>query len=650
MLFILVAGCVSVPAPSRADDLSAAMVLDAASAGAPINPFVYGQFIEHMGRCIHDGIWAEMLQDRKFLLEPGKMWQKIGPSAADFEVLHDTAGAYAGDHALALWVRDPAGESCGFGQSGLGLVQGREYVGYAIVRHVAEPSPVTIRLAWGEDPAAADQVIVDKFTGAYQRVDFRFRAGASTDQASLTLTLAQPGYLWVACLSLMPADNVRGMRADTLALLKRLNAPIYRWPGGNFVSGYHWKDGLGPRDRRPPRWERAWEGVEDNDFGIDEFLDFCRELQTEPLIVVNSGLGSVAEAVDEVEYVNGSAATPWGARRAAAGHPEPYGVTWWGIGNEMYGNWQLGNVSTERYALRHNTFVEAMRQVDEHIKVVAVGAPGAWNDVIVPRCAEHMDLLSGHHYTERRLRVPFSPEDERTYTANFLDYSGSVARGVRVLIDDLRRRQDGTHPAIDRIRLAVDEWGIVREWNPAPDGPGVGIYEVYYTLGDAITNARGLHELMRAADVVELGQWAQAVNIIGAIKTSKTHACLDPVGHFLALYRAQVAGRVMPVTVDAEVPLDVVAAFDQTDQTMSLGLINYSPQHAVNLRLELRGVRTPTTARAWRIAGPQLGAINVPGAPEKVTTTEVPVELTPGQPLQLPRHSITVVRLRFRTG
>ena len=100
------------------------------------------------------------------------------------------------------------------------------------------------------------------------------------------MTLSRQGYLWVAGVSLMPADNVHGMRADTLALLRKLNAPIYRWPGGNFVSGYQWKDAIGDRDRRPPRWERAWNDVEDNDFGLDEFMAFCREINTEPLIVV----------------------------------------------------------------------------------------------------------------------------------------------------------------------------------------------------------------------------------------------------------------------------------------------------------------------------------------------------------------------------
>ena len=155
-------------------------------------------------------------------------------------------------------------------------------------------------------------------------------------------------------MSLMPADNVRGMRADTLALLKELDAPVYRWPGGNFVSGYNWRDGLGDPDRRPPRKNPAWKGVEHNDFGIDEYMAFCRMLGTEPYITVNSGLGVVQTAVEELQYANAAATTPMGKLRAENGHAEPYRVRFWAIGNEMYGNWQLGHMPLEKYVQKHN--------------------------------------------------------------------------------------------------------------------------------------------------------------------------------------------------------------------------------------------------------------------------------------------------------
>jgi len=612
-----------------------------------ISPYLYGQFIEHLGRCIHDGVWAEKLRDRKFLLAPtNSPWMVVNPDSAALEVFHDTAGAYAGDHCLALWRRDGKGGPAGIRQGDLGLVAGKEYLGYAILADAsASQAPVEIRLAWGEDPKDGQSVRLDQVGREYRRFPFRFRAGATTDSASLSVLLSQPACLWIACLSLMPADNVKGMRNDTLDLIRKLNPPITRWPGGNFVSGYNWRDAIGDRDCRPPRWERAWNAVEDNDFGLDEFMAFCAAVGTEPYIAVNTGLGSVESAADEVEYATGSSHTPRGAERARNGHAKPYAVRWWGVGNEMYGDWQLGNVSVERYAIRHDAFVAAMKARQPSIKIIAVGAPGRWNDVMLPRCATSMDLLSGHHYTERKYRVPFTAADAAAYERNFLTYSDDVAAGVRHLVTDFRQRQGQGNAALDHVRLAIDEWGIVRDWNPAPDGPGLGPFEHYYTLGDAIAAGRALHELLRSADVVAMANWAQTVNVIGAVKTSRSFACLDPVGHLLALYRAQVGGTLVPVTSTGSDALDAVAAWNKASGALSLGLINYSPNADVSVVLHLPGQIRFASAKAWRISAPDLGATNVPGQAENVTTTVMAQAFALDRPFQLPRHSITVLRL-----
>jgi alpha-N-arabinofuranosidase len=624
------------------------LTLDLARPGPAISPHVYGQFIEHLGRCIHDGIWAEKLRDRKFLLTLTNKspWQAVQTNGAAFDAFHDTAGAYAGDHCLALWRRDAKGGQCGLRQGDIGLLAGREYVGYAILAHADDARPpVEIRLAWGDGPNDGQSVVLDQVGREYRKFPFRFRAGATTDAASLSVLLTEPAHLWVACLSLMPADHVNGMRRDTLALIKRLNPPITRWPGGNFVSGYNWKDALGDRDRRPPRWERAWNDVEDNDFGLDEFMVFCAEIGTEPYIAVNTGLGRAEDAADEVEYATGSAQTRWGAERAKNGHAQPYAVTWWGVGNEMYGDWQLGNVPVERYAIRHNAFVAAMKARNPDIKIIAVGAPGRWNEVVVPRCAAHMDLLSGHHYTERKLRVPLSAEDAAKFAQNFPAYSDDVAAGVRRLVADFRSRLGKGNAALDRVRLAIDEWGIVRDWNPAPDGPGVGAFEHYYTLGDAMAAGRALHELLRSADLVAMANWAQTVNVIGTIKTSRNHATLDPAGHVLALYRAQVGGTLVPITASGSSTVDAVAAWDPQTGALSIGLINYSPKQEATVALRLTGVRTTGPMKAWRIAGPSLSATNLPGQPEAVTTTAVAGPTSLDQPFALPAHSMTVVRM-----
>jgi alpha-N-arabinofuranosidase len=642
----LAVGCLGLLG-ARLQAAEARLTLNLSQPGPAISPYLYGQFIEHLGRCIRDGIWAEKLRDRKFLLPltNGAPWQVVRAEGASFEVFHDPAGAYAGERCLALWRRDTKGGPCGIRQGGLGLVAGKEYVGYAVLAHPdGESAPVEIRLAWGDGPNEGQSVVLDQVGRQYRKFPFRFRAGATTDSATLSVLLAHPAHLWIGCLSLMPADNIKGMRADTLALIKRLNPPITRWPGGNFVSGYNWKDAIGERDRRPPRWERAWNDVEDNDFGLDEFMSFCAEVGTEPYIAVNTGLGSVEDAADEVEYATGSTRTRWGAERARNGHVKPYAVAWWGVGNEMYGSWQLGHVPVERYAIRHNAFVAAMKARTPAIKIIAVGAPGRWNDVLLPHCAAHMDLLSAHHYTERRLRVPFSPEDAARYEQNFLAYSGDVAAGVRRLVADFRNRLGKGNAALDRVRLAIDEWGIVRDWNAAPDGPGLGAFEHYYTLGDAIAAGRALHELLRSADLVAMANWAQTVNVIGTIKTSRNYAALDTAGHLLALYRAKVGGLLVPAQLEAAPTVDAVAAWDRKTGVLSVGLINFSPSQDVALALRVEGGAGPGPVKAWRIHGANLGAINVPGQPEAVTTQPLP-ETALDQPIRLPRHSITVLQV-----
>jgi alpha-N-arabinofuranosidase len=215
--------------------------------------------------------------------------------------------------------------------------------------------------------------------------------------------------------------------------------------------------------------------------------------------------------------------------------------------------------------------------------------------------------------------------------------------GVRRLVADYRQRLASGNPELDRVRLAIDEWGIVRDWNPAPDAPGAGAFEHYYPLGDALASARAVHELIRSADLVQMANWAQTVNVIGAIKASRNHAVLDSVGHLLALYRAQVGGSLIPVNLNAEVPVDAVAALDRKTGRLSVGLVNYSATEEVVLSLKAASGTLPRAAQAWRINGPSLGAINVPGKPEAVTTQTLPaVDL--GEPIRLPAHSITVLK------
>jgi alpha-L-arabinofuranosidase len=298
------------PAPSA----SATVTVDATKTGAPISKYIYGQFIEHLGRCIYGGIWAEMLEDRKFfypvtgeapaweMFTPGPRswdgeghpyelltrspWMIIGPKRG----VKMVTPAYVGEHTpeIALPGR---GQPAGLMQERLGLVADRDYTGRIVLSGAATAAPVDVSLVWGGGATMRHTVTIEKIGAEYATYPLRFRAGNSTDNGRLEIVARGTGAFRVGTVSLMPADNISGWRTDTVALLKELDSPVYRWPGGNFVSGYNWRDGIGDPDKRPPRKNPAWKGIEHNDVGIHEYMALMRELGAEPFIAVNTGLG-----------------------------------------------------------------------------------------------------------------------------------------------------------------------------------------------------------------------------------------------------------------------------------------------------------------------------------------------------------------------
>jgi alpha-N-arabinofuranosidase len=406
----------------------------------------------------------------------------------------------------------------------------------------------------------------------------------------------------VGTASLMPGDNVEGMRADTLAVLKELNAPIYRWPGGNFVSGYDWRDGIGDRDRRPPHKNPAWQGVEHNDVGINEYLDLMRLIGAEPYITVNSGLGDVVMALEELEYANGAPESKMGKLRAANGHPEPWGVKFWAIGNEMYGDWQLGHMPLADYVKKHTQYAVAMKAMDPSIKVVAVGAVGPWSETMLAEAANHMDLISEHFYVGHK-------PDLRSHVNQM---PSEVRR-----IAEAHRKYRATIPALNtkEVPVALDEWNY---WY----GPYVyGELGTQYFLEDALGVAAAFNEYARQSDIYFMANYAQTVNVIGAIKTSKTAAVLDSTGVILALYRRQFG--TIPVTVGgAPEPLDVMACWkDEAKSVLTLSIVNptKTPQ---TIGLDAGKLRLPKTAKLFLVAGEGPRACNVPGQPPAVGVRE----------------------------
>ena len=627
------------------------LTVDASARRAPISPYLYGQFTEHLGRCIYGGIWAEMLEDRKFFFpvtadyHPYQALQNTPypvVGASPWEILGDpaqvtmvTAGAFVGRHSPRL------AAGAGIRQRDLAVVAGRGYTGYLWARaEGAAPGALTVTLAWGAAPAQSATVRLAVPASGYARLPFAFTAGESSGSARLEIT-AGPAAVLLGTVSLMPADNVDGMRRDTLELLRQLGATVYRWPGGNFVSGYEWRDGIGDRDRRPPRKNPAWTGVEPNDYGTDEFIRFCRAVGAEPLIAANTGFGDAYSAGQWVEYCNGAADTLAGSWRAKHGAPQPYGVKFWCVGNEMFGTWQLGYMALDQYILKHNRTAEAMRAADPHVVLIAVGdidgkhtLPGpndtkrevSWSQGMLEGCADSMDLISEHFYEGR---VPWNKQGRLP----LLEHVTKLRDTIRHKAEAHRALQAGLPGLHGRIvPISMDEWNY---WHRDYVYGELGCV---YDLADGLGVAEGLQEYFRNTDIIHMAFYAQTVNVIGCIKTSKTAAEFETTGLVLKMYRDHFG--TIPLTLpDAWAPVDVTAALTADGRTLTIGVVN--PTAApVRLPLALRHAAVQGRATRWLLAGGDEFAHNTPGEPRRVDVRET-ADLDPAA-LELPALSCAI--------
>jgi alpha-N-arabinofuranosidase len=320
----------------------------------------------------------------------------------------------------------------------------------------------------------------------------------------------------------------------------------------------------------------------------------------EPYVAVNSGLGEVAGAVEELQYANGAANTPMGRLRARNGHLEPYKVKWWGVGNEMYGNWQLGHMPLEKYAAKHNQFAEALRKADPTVKLIAVGEAGRWSEGMLKQCADHMDLISEHFY--RRERKDLAAHVRQIPDA--IRAKAEAHRRYRRQLDVLKGKD---------IRIAMDEWNY---WY----GPHVfGELGTRYFMKDALGIAAGLHEYARQSDLVFMANYAQTVNVIGCVKTSKTAASLETTGLVLKLYRRHFGA--LPVGATADAPLDVAAAWTADRKVLTVAVVNPTLEKR-HVTLEVRGAKVTGGGQRWQIANADPLAYNDPGKPPRVAIEE----------------------------
>jgi alpha-N-arabinofuranosidase len=428
-------------------------------------------------------------------------------------------------------------------------------------------------------------------------------------------------------------------REDLLETVKEIRPPVVRWPGGLYADGYDWRDGVGPRETRPLRRNRYWSRfgpftriLDPHWFGTHEYMDFIRDLDTEPYINVNFGTGTASEAARWVEYVNGSTDTLEGSRRAEHGEPEPWGVRYWGIGNEMYAIWTLGHSGPREYAKRYLEYRQAMESVDPGLSYIAVGADvrfsETWNREVLSEAGDKIDLMSIHIYlpgTEHQLG--FTAHHLRHGSAGL--YAPIVAASVEIetrLRDAWKDVEDVLGPENDVV-IALDEWNLW--WKLSQ------LIVPRYTLRDALFVCGTFHALHRTSEFVKMANIAQLVNILGVLSARGQRFYRSPLFFAFKMY-ATLAGtlrvststecgsfaspRLGGIRAMDDVPeLDCSATLSADEGVLTLFVINRSVSDSVEVDIGIEGFSPKGDVEVQCLNGPSAEAMNWYGRDEVVS-------------------------------
>ena len=419
-----------------------------------------------------------------------------------------------------------------------------------------------------------------------------------------------------------PTADADGFRQDVLDLVKAIDVPVVRYPGGNFVSGYNWEDGIGPREARPRRLELAWRTIETNQVGINEFAAWCRKANTAPMLAANLGTAGVDAARHLVEYCNFPGGTYWSDLRKSHGAADPHNVRLWCLGNEMDGPWQIGGKTAEEYGRLACETAKVMKWVDPTIELVACGSSGmrmptfgAWEQTVLEHTYEHVDYVSLHTYYGNR----------DGNTPHFLAMTLEMDQFIRTVAGICDVVQAKKHSK-KQVNLSYDEWNVwfhsnaadqaIKPWSIAPPQ-----LEDLYTMEDALVVGCMLITLLRHADRVKVACLAQLVNVIAPIMTVTGGGSWRQTIYYPYLHAAQF-GRgeafdlniATPVYDDAEfgaVPyLEAVATHDEAAGTLVVFAVNRSLDQALPLEGDARHFAGYHVVEHITLSNPDLKAAN----------------------------------------
>jgi alpha-N-arabinofuranosidase len=426
-------------------------------------------------------------------------------------------------------------------------------------------------------------------------------------------------------------SDANGFRKDVMDEIRGMGVPIIRYPGGNFVSGYNWLDGVGPKQDRPRVLDKAWNSLNSNQFGTNEFMAWCRAVGTEPLMGLNFGTGTAEEAAALVEYCNVEKGTRWSDLRRKHGVAEPHKVEYWCLGNEMDGPWQIGHMTASEYGLKAADAARQMRTVDSSLKLVACGSSGPlmptyleWDREVLEQCYEYVDGLSLHRYFGN------GPEETGGDSGEFLALNLTMDRQIEetLAVCDLVR---GRKRSPKKLWLSFDEWNV---WYRERNGNGrqqeaPHLLEEVYNLEDALLVGGLVNSLLRHADRVKIACLAQLVNVIAPIMTNANGLFRQTIFYPYSWALQYARGSALDVLVEApstyevagmgHVPhVDVTGTINPSDGKVSLFLLNRDLSKPRQVEINWEGAVAARASASWVLTGDDLKAVNSFEAPQRV--------------------------------
>ena len=468
--------------------------------------------------------------------------------------------------------------------------------------------------------------------------------------------------------------DANGFRTDVMNEVKQLGVPIIRYPGGNFVSGYHWLDGVGPKKNRPTVLDRAWDTLEPNQFGTNDFITWARAVGAEPLFGLNFGTGTAEDAAALVEYCNVEKGTKWSELRRSHGYDQPHKVKYWCVGNEMDGPWQIGHIPAREYGLKATDAARQMRAIDPTVKLVACGSSGPfmptyieWDRTVLEECYDVVDGISLHRYwgnTEE------TNHDSQIYMAMNLAMDRQIEEIIAVCDTVRAQKRSGK-----QLFLSFDEWNVWYRARSGNDVDGHGkfaphLLEEQYNLEDALLVGGLANSLMRHSDRVKLACLAQLVNVIAPIMTNEDGVLRQTIyypyawalkyahGNALSVeqegpgYPVPHLGRPiedigLPVPGFGEVPwLDVTAVHNPEKRTATLFVFNRDLNKDRDLEIVWRDLTPASVTTFETLTGPDLKALNTFADPKRVVPQTLDKPKTGStMTVKLPARSDSVLSL-----